>query len=444
MTARECAIVGAGPAGLYCAQALLEADETLHVTVIEKLPAVFGLARYGVAPDHLKLKQICSVFEQILRHPRLHLVGNVSIPRTVSLDLLREHFHAVVLATGAPAPRRLGIPGEQLRGSHSATEVVAWYNGHPDAAHHLMDLSGEQAVVVGQGNVALDIARILLLSEDGRHRSDMAEHALVSLRASGVRVVHVAGRRDPWHTRFSVKELRELVKAAGIAVHVHTDPDFVDSEPPGDADDAQKAAGQFFQQVLRDSPSTAALDAAGVHFHFGLQPVAVSGPDSVESVSFRRGSPGSQEWMTLPARLLVRSIGSIAPAFAGLAIDETKGSIANRDGQIIDHLDRPCDGLFVTGWARRGAAGVIGTNRDDGAQVAARVLEFLGQQSHGTRGGFSALSQDLAQRGLQLVDQSGWARIDASERAAGRLRGRPRVKLVHVHDLLEASAGVTA
>jgi ferredoxin--NADP+ reductase len=436
---RHCAVVGAGPAGFYCAEALLEADPALQVCLVERLPAAFGLARYGVAPDHLKLKQVCAVFDRIARHPRLHLVGHVAVPETVPLGFLREHFDAVVLATGAPLARRLRIAGEHLTGSHSAAELVAWYNGHPQAADFVPDLSGRAAVVVGQGNVALDMARILLLPPARRQASDMATHALLALDDSGIRNVHIVGRRGLWQTRFSVKELREFEQIEGVSLHVHAPAADAASAcaPAGLADEARQA-GEFLQ---RHAVAGAAIRERGVHFHFGYEPVRLAGERAVQAAEFAPVAGVASEPLAFECGLFVASIGNHAEGMPGLGIDPARGSFANDGGQALDSEGRPVAGVFVTGWARRGAVGVIGTNRDDAGEVAGQVLAYLRTQSaDAARAGFAALRECLAGQRRATIDQAGWARIDAAERAAGVLAGRPRVKLVRTGDLLAAAA----
>jgi len=442
----ECAVVGAGPAGFYCAEALLQAHEGLRVTLVERLPAVFGLARYGVAPDHLKLKQVCSVFDRIARHPRLALAGNVDVPGTVPLSFLREQFHAVVLATGAPQARSLGIEGEGLPGSHSAARFVAWYNGHPDAADFAPGLGCESAVVVGQGNVALDIARVLLLPPERRHASDMATHALQALAGSSVRTVHVVGRRGPWATRFSVKELREFEQLEDVSLHIHAGVGLAGQSAPPDADDAARQAGEFFRRNAAASTLVACNPphaGRNVHFHFGLSPTRLAGRLAVESAHFSAAADSGlpQSGVCLPCGLFIRSIGTVSAGMHGLGQDPASGAIANHEGQVLDADNQPVDGLFVTGWARRGATGVIGSNRDDGSEVAAKVLAWLGQCRSERRHGRAALQALLAMRSHAMLDQPGWARVDAAERAAGAAAGRPRVKLVRVQELLAAAAG---
>jgi len=439
---RHCAVVGAGPAGFYCAEALLEADSCAHVTLIERLPAIFGLARYGVAPDHLKLKQVCAVFDRIACHPRLDLVGHVAVPDVVPLDFLRTHFDAVVLAVGAPVARRLHVPGESLPGCISAADLVAWYNGHPDAASLAPGLDTGRAVVVGQGNVALDIARVLLLPQARRHASDMATHALQALGQSQVRTVHVAGRRGPWQTRFSVKELRAFEQIEGLAIHVHLH-GAVPTHAAHDSDDAARQAGQFFMRHAGNGNDRSSADiSVNVHFHFGLAPARVRGSRRVEAVEFSLAhteAADASPHVTLPCGLCVRSIGSHAAEFRGLVVGP-HGGYANRAGQLLDDRGEPQHGLYVAGWARRGATGVIGSNRDDGHEVAHQVVQHLQATRDGPpRRGPVALHEWLRQGAQATIDQPGWARIDALERASGALTGRPRVKLVEVASLLAAA-----
>ena len=435
----QCAVVGAGPAGFYVAEALLAAHAGLEVTLLERLPAAYGLARYGVAPDHLKLKQVCAVFERLVRHPRLHLVGHAGVPDVVPLDWLQRHFHAVVLATGAPQPRRLGIAGEDLAGSHAATDFVSWYNGHPDAAGLAPDLAGEHALVLGQGNVALDVARVLVLAQEHLHsRSDIAAHALQALAASRIREVHVVGRRGPAQTKFSLKELRAFESLAGVQLRVHGEGAAWPAAGPAAATEEARQVADWFERIgARPADAQA---RRSVHFHFGWAPHRLLGSQQVEAAEFvpADGAPAAGP-LRLPCALFVCSIGSRSPGVAGLPVDTATGALSNRGGRVLDAGGRPVDGLFVTGWARRGASGVIGSNREDGQQVAAEVLQFLHRAAPDARSGHAGLLAWLAGRRRRTVDQAGWLRIDAAERAAGAAAGRPRVKLVAVDAMLDAA-----
>lgn len=446
----ECAIIGAGPAGFYAAEALLETNPDVRVTIIDRLPAAFGLARYGVAPDHLRLKSVCKVFESIARDQRVRFIGNVPVPEAVPLGFLIHHFGAVVLATGAPQARALSIPGESLAGSYSSAEIVGWYNGHPQYADLDPDLGSETAVVVGQGNVALDIARILLTSQDRLWASDIAEHALEQLARSRIRTVHVIGRRNHWETKFSVKELRELEKTDDVSLHVA---DFAEPlRPPRAqsvactaADGEAVQAGQFFRRLANRNANDLAPTDRIVRFLFNLTPLGLLGARAVQAAEFAVNNviaSAPVQRRSIACGLFVRSIGSQSAEVCGLPRDGRRGCVANDQGQVLDEAGRAIPKLYVTGWARRGAVGVIGTNREDGALIAQRVnaqLASSASRRQGTLGGHQTLMANLVQSRRAVIDQHDWFRIDAAEVKAGFEGGRPRVKFVTVADLLTAA-----
>jgi ferredoxin/flavodoxin---NADP+ reductase len=459
------AVIGAGPAGFYAAGHLLkDSVGRVEVDMLERLPTPWGLVRSGVAPDHPKIKSVTRVYEKTAAHPRFRYFGNVELGRHVSREELRSHYRAVVYATGAPADRPLGIPGESLPGSWPATEFVGWYNGHPDHPHLEFDLSCERAVVIGNGNVALDVARMLTLSHEALARTDVADHALHALRGSAIREVLVAGRRGPAQAAFTNPELLELRELTGAEVVV----DAAELERalavPGPAMDRTAEANvrilrEYALRGVRESETPAAdLTAGGprrIVLRFLLSPVELL-PDArgrVGAVRFARNAlvPGSDgrlgaqptgELETIPAGLVLRAIGYRGTPLPGVPFDERRGVIPGEHGRVVGP-EGPCPGEYAVGWIKRGPTGVIGTNKRDAQETVDAILEDLaaGQLPEPPAPDPEALLATLRARQPELVTYAGWSEIDRHERARGEPAGRPRVKLTRLDELLRAAAG---
>jgi ferredoxin--NADP+ reductase len=442
------AVVGSGPSGFYAAEALLAAEGAIEVDLIEKLPTPFGLVRYGVAPDHPKLKQVCATFETIASHPRLAFFGNVAMGRDVTIAELRDLYDAVVVANGSSADRKLGIPGEDLRGSWSATEFVAWYNGHPDYRDHPFDLSAETAVVVGQGNVAIDVCRILAKSVDELRGTDICAHALEALAESRVRDIHLVGRRGPVQAKCAAKELRELGTLGSADVVVDPTGLALGASCEAELADPRGAASAQNMKLLRSFAGKPRAHDRAIHIHFNLAPRAIEGPSEVRRVAFDRsrlvGEPFAQtaepagEIVSIDAGLVFRSVGYRGVATDGLPFDERSGTIPNRDGRVVDADGRPVAGVYVVGWIKRGPSGIIGVNRACSLATVERLLADLDGARSG-KAGRRALRSLLADRRVRVVDFPRWGRIDALERAAGGPAGKPREKLTSLAAMLDAA-----
>ena len=445
MTAQtlQVAIVGSGPSGFYAAEVLLDSGLDVAVTVYEKMPVPFGLVRFGVAPDHPKLKTTTTVFEHIAQRPGFSLIGNVTVGRDLSIQELRQFHHAVIFAYGAGTDNALEIPGESLPGSHTATEFVGWYNGHPDYRDRHFDLSQPVAAIIGQGNVAADVARILLSPIDVLARSDIATHALDALRESQVREVRIIGRRSAAQAKFSVQELRELGELADVDVAVADgDLQFNDVSREELADRNNFLAGKnvaLFQDWAA-RPSTGASQR--LVFHFLRSPQAVIGDAQVQGLMLDantlQGAPFAQRAVPtgqverLDCGLVFRSVGYRGLPLPGLPFDARKGVIPNQAGRVTDH-----PGLYATGWIKRGPSGIVGTNRACAAETVGALLEDAAvlRQSGGRAGSAAALDA-LKANGLKPTDYSGWTRIDAEEQRLGAAAGKPREKLVSVAAML--------
>ncbi len=449
------AVVGAGPSGYFAAASLLRfADSSvadggadIHVDMLEMLPTPWGLVRSGVAPDHPKIKSISRTFEKTSADPRFRFFGNIAVGRDVSADDLASRYDAVVYAVGTQSDRALGIPGEDLPGSVAAVDFVGWYNAHPHFAEMAPDISSGRAVVIGNGNVAIDVARILVTDPDVLAGTDIADHALDALRQRGVSEVVIAGRRGPLQGAFTTLELRELGELEGVDVIV--DP----ADLRDITDEEAAAAGKTTAaniKVLREYSTREPREGMRrIVFRFCTSPIEITGNEKVETIVLGRNElftdehgrqiardTGQRE--TLPAQLVVRAVGYRGVAIPGLPFDERSGTIPHTEGKISD---RECD--YVVGWIKRGPSGVIGTNKSDSQDTVDTLVANLTSAPPRETGENYAdeLAAWLADRQPQVVTEAHWQLIDAQERSAGEPLGRPRVKLVRVADMLRIAHG---
>jgi len=427
---RRVAIVGSGPSGFYLAEALDRLSLPVAIDVIDKLPTPFGLVRGGVAPDHPKIKSIATVFERIALRPNVRFLGNIEVGRDIELHELRDIYDVVVLAYGAERDRRLGIPGEDLVGSHSAGEFVGWYNGHPAHADRTFDLSHEAAVVIGLGNVAADICRILLRPLSELAVTDIADHALDALAASRIHTVHLVGRRDPADVKFSMPELRELASISGCAA-VMSEAHFSGYGQEHSLTETQKKNLAFFQDLAARASELGKKKQ--LRFHFWKSPLALVGDRHVEKIRLRRNGSEVEE---LPCGLVVRCIGFRGTPVSGIAVDETTGTIPNCNGRVTEE-GKIIPGLFVVGWLKRGPSGTIGSNRADSFAVAEEIAKDWPRLPTRSRG--EDLFDLVQARQGRAVSFQRWKKIDEKEVLAGAPHGRPRRKLVTVDDLLRAA-----
>ena len=422
------AVVGTGPAACYAVEALV-AVKGVSVSVLERLPTPFGLVRAGVAPDHSRTKRITTRFQRALGHASVQCHFNVTVGKDVSVAELLEHHHAVIWAAGASSDRRLGIPGEELPGSHSAREFVAWYNGHPDHATDTHDLSGDRVIVIGNGNVALDVARSLLNPEGVRGASDMAEAALEALRDCAVSEVCIVARRGPEHAAYTTGELEALARIPDVDL-------VADASEVGDLVGVSDRRRLILKAAAGRQPVAGRRRAV---LRFGLTPQSIDGSARVEGVTFRRGVDGGEE--RIDAHLVLRAVGYRGEATPGLPFDEVTGRIPNVDGRVTDaDAGETLAGLYCSGWIKRGATGVIGTNKVDAEETVASLLhDFSSGELVDPALTHDDFSDLVRQRQPDVVDYAGWCRIDAAERARGREANRSRVKFVSVEELLAAS-----
>jgi ferredoxin--NADP+ reductase len=424
----------------------------IEVDMFERLPTPWGLVRSGVAPDHPKIKSVTRVYEKTAAHPRFRFFGNVELGRDISRDELAELYHAIVYATGSPSDRPLGIPGEELPGSHPATDFVGWYNGHPDFCEHDFDLSATRAVVIGNGNVALDVARMLTLTHEELAVTDIADHALHELDASSVREIVVVGRRGPAQAAFTNPELLELGELADADVIV--DPDELE-RALAVPDPSVDPTSERNVLVLRDyAQRTPAGKSKRVVLRFLLSPTELIGEDDgVHSVVLARnalqaGEKGglravpTGETETIEAGLVMRAIGYRGKPLPGVPFDEHSATIPN-DGGRVSGPDGQLPGEYVVGWIKRGPSGVIGTNKKDAQQTVDALLADLAAGSHlqPSDSNPEAIERLLRGRVPALITYEGWSEIDRHEQSLGEPHGRPRVKLTRIEELLRVAAG---
>lgn len=425
------AIVGSGPAACY-AVAELARVAGVRVSVFDRLPTPFGLIRAGVAPDHQRTKDVTSVYEPALRAPGVSCYFNVTIGRDLSHDELLAYHHAVIYAVGAATSRDLLIPGSDLDGSRAASDFVSWYNGHPEHADDEFDLQSPRVVIVGNGNVALDVARVLLADRESLSGTDIAGHALNALANSRVEEVVVLGRRHAGEAAFSVGEFLALNRLPGV--------DVVVEGPLGERPSDDFEAALKYDALLEASRRPRRPDNKRLVFRFGVMPVEILGSDRVQGVSVRpTDAAGQGDAEILETSLVLRSIGYRGTPVSGLPFDAEHGVLPNDGGRVLD-AGQPVPGVYAAGWIKRGPRGVIGTNRACAQQTVMAMLDDFRRGALSTPSAKSTTLDDLLrERGVDFVDWSGWQRIDDSERRAGVEQSRPRSKLVTVDELLAAS-----
>jgi ferredoxin--NADP+ reductase len=419
MSRFKVAIVGAGPAGYFAAQGLqnLQSDELqFSIDMIERLPTPWGLVRSGVAPDHPKIKTVSKVFEKIAVEPGFRLFANVELGSDLTIEQLKEKYDAVIIATGSAVGKKLGIPGEDLPGSMSAATFVPWYNSHPDFKDHAIDLSSDTAVVIGAGNVAMDVARILALEPSELDPTDTADHAIDSFKASAVRNVVISARRGPEHAAFTSPELRDLPKLEHTNVMMSKS-DISDAISRAGAEPAKDVKSNL-DAMLLIAEKEATNHERTITFQFLATPIEIKGAGRVEEVVFQK--TGSDEIFSIKCGLVITAIGYEATALAGVPYE--KGKVVNTDGRVHENV-------YVVGWAKRGPSGVIGTNKSDAADVMKLLVDDL------TTPKSAGDITDVITHN-RVVTQAHWQVINQAEVAAGEPLGKPRRKAVDREELL--------
>jgi ferredoxin/flavodoxin---NADP+ reductase len=440
------AVVGSGPAGFYAAGALLASEDPhVEVDLIDRLPTPWGLVRLGVAPDHPNIKAVSRAFEKIASQPGFRFLGNVEAGRDVTHDELAELYGAVVYAIGAQTDRRLGIPGEDLPGSWPATAFVAWYNGHPDFQDVSFDLSHERAVVIGNGNVALDVARMLALTSDELAPTDTTDAAIEAINRAGVKEIVVVGRRGPVQAAWTPVEVGELGELAGADILVDAAELELDPASAAELESAPPTVRRNIEHLREYAVRTPAGKARAIRLRFLRSPVAILGGERVEAIELVRNelvdgrAVATDDREVVECGIVFRSVGYRGIPLPGVPFDEGSCTLPNVGGRLRDAAGGTVPGTYCAGWIKRGPSGVIGTNKKDAAETVALLLDDAraGRLQLGRPA--EAMDALLAERGVGVVTQVGWQAIDAAERAAGEPRGRPRVKLAEWQELLRAA-----
>jgi len=450
------AIVGAGPTGFYATDQLFRQPGLVsEVDMYDRMPTPYGLVRAGVAPDHQKIKAVTAVFDKVAANPRFRFFGGVELGRHVSVDDLRAHYHMLLYTTGAQTDRRMAIPGEDLGRSHAATEFVAWYNGHPDYRDLTFDLSQERAAVVGVGNVAADVARILSRTPEELATTDIADYALEALSASRIREVYVLGRRGPAQAAFTNPEVRELGELAGADITALPDEVELDELTRQALERAPDRATQKKVEILKEYARRAPTGKPRrLVMRFLVSPVelrddgtgAVGGMRLVRNRLYATATGTLQpkatgEFEDLPVGLVFRSVGYRGVPLPGVPFNDDWGVILNDKGRVLDpQTKHPLVGQYTAGWIKRGPTGVIGTNKPDAAETVAGMVEDLARDIHlrPTDPSPAAVDRLIAERQPQYLSYQDWQRLDEIETRRGKETGKPRVKFTRVKDMLAA------
>jgi len=445
------ALIGAGPAGIYAADILSKTGLDVSIDLFERLPAPFGLVRYGVAPDHPRIKQIIVALQKILARGDIRLVGNVEVGRDVTMADLREHYDAVIISTGADKDAPLPIPGIDLPGSYGAADFVAWYDGHPDVPR-TWPLEAQSVAVLGVGNVALDVARILAKHVDDLLSTEIPANVVEGLRKNPVTDVHVFGRRGPAQAKFTPLELRELGKVPDVDVIVYEE-DF-------EFDEASEAAIRSTNQIkqvvktltdwtLREPEELTA--SRRIHLHFLHRPVEILGTDRVTGIRTERTElvgdgtvRGTGEYVDTPVQAVYRAVGYFSSPLDGVAFDDVAGVVPNDEGRVLDEHGRIVPGLYATGWIKRGPVGLIGSTKSDAQQTIGHLVTDV-QEGIVVPGSAprdpDTLVAGLEERGVPITSWAGWELLDAYERSLGEAEGRERIKVVPRDEMTRVSRG---
>lgn len=447
------AIIGAGPAGFYAAEHLYkQRDLVVEVDMYDRLPTPYGLVRNGVAPDHQKIKSVTKVFERVARSPGFRFFGYVELGSDISVDDLRRFYHQIVYTTGAQTDRNLNIPGINLANSHAATEFVAWYNGHPDYRDCHFDLSQEHVAVVGIGNVAVDVCRILCRTPSELAKTDIADYALEALRNSNVKVVHMLGRRGPAQGAFTTPELKELGEMEDADVIVYPEEAKLDELSKASMADADRGTMRKVELIQDFAERELTGKSRRLYLRFLVSPVELSGDGRVESMKLVKNELYATEAGTLrprpidefeeiPVGLVFRSIGYQGVRLPGVPFNENWGVILNEEGRVLDPETKlPLVGEYTAGWIKRGPTGVIGTNKPDAAETVDRMMEDLEQNLvlDPEEPTAEAVEELIRRRKPGYLTFEDWMYLDELEVERGKKLGRPRLKFTRIEDMLAA------
>jgi ferredoxin--NADP+ reductase len=443
-------VVGSGPSGIYATDALVGQEAIpVEVDIIDRLPVPFGLVRYGVAPDHLSIRSVRDTLDKTLDKTGVRFLGNVNVGVDVSVEELHSCYDAVILTYGASRDRRLGIPGEDLDGSVAATDLVAWYCGHPDADRETFEAllpTVTSAVVVGIGNVAVDVTRVLAKTVPELDHTDMPQYVFDTLARSQITDVHVLGRRGPAQAAFTTKELRELGELMDADVIVRPE-DMVLDELSAATAATDRAVSRNIDVMREWSTRAATGKTRRIHLHFFARPHELLGQDRVSAVVVERtaltpegSAVGTGEFFEVPANLVVRSVGYRGTAIGSVPFDASRNVIPHSDGRVLGDGE-PVPGEYVAGWIKRGPTGIIGTNKKDAAATVASLLADAAADALPEAADPGGIDTLLSERDIAVVSTDGWRAIDRAERALGATQGRDRTTIQDTLDLISASRG---
>lgn len=450
------AIIGSGPAGFYAAEHLFKnKDYSFNIDIYDRLPTPFGLVRSGVAPDHQKIKTVTKVFDKIAQNPGFRFFGFVEYGKDITLNDLKKHYHIIIFATGAQTDRRMNIEGEDLSGSHTATEFVAWYNGHPDYKDKQFDLSAEKVVIIGVGNVAVDVARILCRSKKELLETDIADYALDKLTNSGVKEVYMIGRRGPAQAAFTNPELKELgnLQEADLIIEPsEAEPDDITKKHLEQTPD--KTAERKLELIKQYSEAEPAGKKKKLFIKFLLSPSEITGDDSgnVASIKLTKNelyeekdgsvrSRSTDDTVEIDAGLVFRSIGYRGVPLQDIPFNDSWGVISNDKGRITDEDGSHIDGLYVTGWIKRGPTGIIGTNKTDSAETASCITEDItsGKINDPQDSDPASIERLIKERNARYISYEKWQKVDSLEQECGQKQGRPRIKFTGIEEIIKAA-----
>jgi ferredoxin--NADP+ reductase len=446
VTTLRLAVIGAGPAGIYAADTLLKAEKSFDVSIdiFEQLPAPYGLVRYGVAPDHPRIKGIINALRDVVDSGRIRLFGNVLYGRDITLDDLKEHYNAVVFSTGAVRDAALDIPGIELEGSHGAADFVSWYDGHPDVPRD-WPLDHKEVAVIGNGNVALDVARMLAKRADDLLPTEIPANVYEALASSAVTDVHIFGRRGPYQVKFTPLELRELGELNDVDMILH-DEDFEMDAASQLAIDTNKQILVLSRILTSWRERTTGGASRRLHLHFYAKPLELVGDGRVEAIRYERTRPngeggveGTGEIRELPVQAVYRAVGYFGSPLPGIPFDEHRGVIPNREGQVLDDDDQQVPGVYAVGWIKRGPVGLIGSTKSGALETIRHLIHDQANWWSPEHPEPSAVTDLLAERGIEYTDIDGWHSLDLHELALGEAEGRTRIKVVPRDEMVRIS-----
>jgi len=443
------AIVGSGPSGFYAAEALIKSEIHTKVDMLERLPSPYGLVRSGVAPDHPKLKQVINLYQKTAESADFNLIANVNVGTDISIEELCQSHHAVIMTSGAETDRKLGVPGEDLHGSYTATEFVGWYNGHPDYRDREFDLSHDVAVIIGQGNVAADVSRILSKTVDELKHTDIAQHALDALAESKIKEIHVIGRRGPAQAKFTPKELREFGELSNCNSIVQESDMILNPESKKELEEKSNIASKKIYDLFCDFSKREIVSSKSknCYFDFLMGPKALTGETKLEKIileknnlsgaAFKQSARATGETIELETGILFRSIGYRGVPIDGLPFHESWGIIPNEKGRITDENGKTIPQLYTAGWIKRGPSGIIGTNRACSVETVQCLLEDIAKFDSGTnKSGAEKIYTILDSKNIRHVCYDDWEKIDTKEIERGKLKGKPREKYTYIDEML--------